>query len=124
MCKGVEGMSVVVNMQGEGRTMKLDHSNEERTHGGVGKRMAAVGCREGSGGREIDLRRTRAKASGERREEAVVGELGLAGEGAIEANGGKGGGGGRWVLWSGVINRDPNVRMEVPDGTRNGCGGE
>ena len=117
-------MSVVVNMQDEGRSMKLDNRDEERTNGGVGKGVAAVRCSEGSGGWEVDLRRAGAKASGECREEAVVGELGLASEGAIEANGGKGGGGGRWVLWSGVIDGDPNVRMEVTDGTRYGSGGE
>ena len=116
-------MSVVVNMQDEGRSMKLDNRDEERTNGGVGKGVAAVRCSEGGGGWEVDLRRAGAKASGECREEAVVGELGLSGEGAMDARGGKGGGGGRWVLWSGVIDGDPNVPMEVPDGSRNGRGG-
>jgi len=43
-------MSVVVNVQDEGRSMELDNGHQERADGGVGKGKAAVRCREGEAG--------------------------------------------------------------------------
>ena len=123
MCKGVKRVGVMVNMQDEGRSLKLDNRDQQRTKGGVGQWTAVVGCSEGEGGWAVDLRRAGSQASGECRKEAVVGELGLSSEGAKDARGGKGGGGGRWALWCGVIDGDPNVPMEVSDGSRDGRGG-
>ena len=82
MCKGVKRVGVMVNMQDEGRSLKLDNRDQQRTKGGVGQWTAVVGCSEGGGGWAVDLRRAGSQASGECREEASFGKLGLSGEGA------------------------------------------
>ena len=36
MCKGVKRVGIMVNMQDEGRSLKLDNRDQQRTKGGVG----------------------------------------------------------------------------------------
>ena len=88
MCKGIKGVSEVVNVQDEGRTIKLNDGHQKRADCGMGEWPVAVECREGGGWREVNLWHAGPKACGECRKKAVVGLLSLASEGASVTSGG------------------------------------